>query len=153
MEKTIFIEFGNEKSKTRSIFIDSYLIKSVDELKYLGVRLNSQLYFEKLVDLLVTKLSKLIGSLIFTRQDSNLENCLLYYQTYIEPFLFDALIVYDSTNSNNLHTIFLLQKNFPRVVFGRPLFAHSSRLFDCSSYQTVHEFYASALIRFFFGKR
>ena len=94
------------------------------------------------------KLSNLLSLLKITRQDLNLENHLLYYKTYIEPIMSYALIVYGSTNSNNLHTIFLFQKKILRVIFGKPLFAHSSGLSELSSIQTVHELYASAFVRF-----
>ena len=97
----------------------------------------------------MTKLSELSGFLKFTRQDLNLENRPLCYKTIIEPIISSALLVYGSTNSNSLHTIFLLQKQFRRFIFGEPHFAHSSRLFELSCIQTVHECYASALTRFF----
>ena len=93
-------------------------------------------------------LSKLLGLLKFTRQKCNLENRLVYYITSIEPNISFALIFYGGTNSNNLHTIFLLQKKLLGVVFGKPLFDHSSGLFERSSIQTVHELHASALFMF-----
>ena len=34
---------GSEKWKTRSIFFDSHPIESVDDVKYLGIKLDSQL--------------------------------------------------------------------------------------------------------------
>ena len=90
MEKRVFIEFGDKKLKTRSIFFDSHPVEGVDKVKYLGIGLNSQLIlksFENFVNLVVKKLSKLLGLLKFSRQDLNLENRLLYYKTYIEPII------------------------------------------------------------------
>ena len=121
-------------------------------MKYLGIRLDSQLTFKIMSLLEVKKLSKLLGLQKFTRQDLNLENRLFHYETIVEPVMSNALLVYGSTNSNNLHTVFLLQKKVIRVIFGKLLFAHSCGLFERSSIQTVHELYASALKKFFFGK-
>ena len=115
----------------------------------MGTRLESQLNFKKHVDLKVKKLSKLLCFLNFTRQDLNLENRLIYYETYVESIISYAFIVYGSTNSINLHTVFRLRKEFLCISFGKPIFAHSSRLFERSSVPTIHELYASALIKFF----
>ena len=93
-------------------------------------------------------LSKLFGLLKFTRQDLNLENCLVHYKTYIEPTISYALIFSRITDSKVIYTILLLRKKIVRLISGKPLLAHSSELFELSSYLAVHELYASALIRF-----
>ena len=130
-----------KKSRTRSIFIDSHHIESVDDVKHLRTRLESQINFKKKhFDLVSKKLSKLLGLRKFK---------LCHYKTYIEAFISYALIFYGSTSSSNLHTIFLLQNKILRVIFGKPAFAHSSGLLERAIFQTIHDRYASALVRFF----
>ena len=84
-------------------------------------------------------MSKLLGLLKLTRQHLNPKDR-LYYKTYIEPFITDALIVYGSTKSNNLHTILLLQRRILRVIFGEPL---SLILVDCLNVQVFKAFVTS----------
>ena len=140
MGKTVFIEIGNEKSKTRSIYIGSHPIDKVDVVKYMRIRLDSKLQcFEKHVDLVVKKLMGLLGLLKIIRQELKLENHLLYYRNSIEPIISYALIFYGSTNRNNRQTVFFvfLENSF------------SSNLVYCSNnrfFERFHELYDSALL-------
>ena len=82
---------------------------------------------------------ELLGLLKFIRQELNLEKRLLYCKTYIEPIISSALIVYGSTNRNNLQTVFFvfLENSF------------SSNLVDCSNnrlFKPFQELYDSALV-------
>ena len=76
----------------------------------------------------------------------NVHHQFLFYQIYIESIISYGLLVYGSTNKNNLQPIFLIQKCIIQIIFKKSKFFHTAPLFENANILTVHEVFMMQLL-------
>ena len=83
----ILFHDGNKKVDNLGleIWIDNVNVNQVDQIKFLGVVINSRLNWNDHIKTVCSKVSKSTGILHRTRKNSNVDTLLLLYQTLIQP--------------------------------------------------------------------
>ena len=120
------------KSKNNSITMNlSYQqckIEVVDCVKYLGIHLDNKLQFKQHIEMLETKLSRLLGVLYKTK--SFLPNHILkkLYYAFIHSHWTFGLLVWSATSKSNLSKLQRIQNKAIRLLAGAAWRDHASPL-------------------------
>ena len=83
----------------------------------------------------------------YIQNSLNVHHRVLFYKMYIEPVISYGLLVYGSTNQNNLQLIFIIQNRIIRIIFKTSKFFHPPPLFGKANIFTVHELFMMQLLQ------
>src|SRR2546425_11657606 len=98
-----------------SIFIDSCIVKQVDEIKFLGVTIDSSLTWKHHISQICSIISRNIG--IMYKLRSKLSDSVLFtlYNVLILPHLMYCNIVWGCAGKTLLDRLFILEKRGIRI--------------------------------------
>ena len=113
--------FGNKKKYDvgYEISINNVKLPCVHETKFLGVIINDRLKWNNHIDMIETKISKVVG--ILRRASSVLvsDSLKLLYHTLLEPYLTYCCVIWASPHeTHGLDHILKLQKTAVRTITG-----------------------------------
>jgi len=112
ISKTSYIIFGNKKNVDVHIRFGSTEINRVDQTKFLGVIISSNLKWNKHIEVVHSKASKSIGILCKVRHLLPLKHVQTLYHTLVEPYLNYCCLVWAGMEKTViLERIHKLQKN------------------------------------------
>ena len=129
--KTELIKFSNSKNEMLNfeITFSGTRVNLVEDCKFLGVTLDSDLTFSKHIKSITAKLSRSCGVLYKLKNLLPQQARMNYYYGLMYPYLTYNIIVWGSTNPSHLNPLIILQKRIVRILAGSEYLAHSTPLF------------------------
>ena len=126
VDKTKFMIFHKRmKVPNLSIVLNNIAITKVDTFNYLGILLDSHLSWKSHTDMLVLKISTLIGVLHRVKKYFPKSILITIYKSLITPHLNYGLLLWGNRRSR----VNILQKKAIRVVNFSPYISHSEPIF------------------------
>ena len=115
--KTNFVIFHakNKPLHPITILINNKAIEETDNVKYLGITLDSELTYKKHADEVSKKISRSIGILYKLRPFVSPNILINVYYAIIYPFLLYGIALWGNCCKSSLTPLFLLQKKFVRM--------------------------------------
>ena len=153
LNKTCFIIFSKRQiaNNAISIAINGVPLQQVHETKFLGVVISDHLKWKKQIDVVVQKISKVIGILYKVKNVLDKDKLKLLYSTLLEPYITYCCSVWSSPYKNgNLDRILKLQKVAVRVISHSPYLAHSDPLFNSLNILKVYDLTHLAVLTFMY---
>ena len=120
IDKTNFLVFHpyNKPVKQRiTVKIHKKAINEKDQIKYLGVIVDSTLTWKAHIDKICKSVSRTIGVLYKIRPYVNIKILKTLYYSLIYPHLIYAIEVWGSADNTHLSHLFMLQKRIVRMVY------------------------------------
>ena len=108
LSKTKYIVFGNRSINTnKKLTINTMEIERVNEVKFLGVLIDSKLCWKPHINYIKTKISK--STAILYKVKDFLNKCSLYmlYNSFILPYITYCAEVWGNTYSTNTEPIYI----------------------------------------------
>ena len=153
LQKSNYMIFGNRKKYDAGyeISINNVKLPCVHETKFLGVIINDRLKWNNHIDMIETKISKVVGILRRASYVLALDSLKLLYHTLLEPYLTYCCIVWASPHEMpGLDRKLKLQKRAVRIITGSPYRAHSTPLFAQLGILKIHDLSYTYLMLFMF---
>ena len=151
IKKTSYIIFSNRKKPSINIMLSGTSIKIVDDTKFLGVIISSNLNWNKHIDVVLNKISKTTGIISKVRHLLPRFGTRTLYVTLVEPYLSYCNIVWaQSKPTTYLDKIFRTQKKYCRLITFSHFQAHSEPLFRQLSLLNIYQLYQYQLGLFMF---
>ena len=132
LQKTCFMVFTRKMFSDTdvNITINGVSLNRVHEIKFLGVVFSDDLKWKKHVDMVVNKVSKIVGILYRVGHILDADKLKLLYHTLLEPHLTYCCSVWSSPHkTGNLDRILRLQKAAVRIITCSSYLSHSNPLF------------------------
>ena len=118
-QKTGFQFFTKNKNVTEPCLeINGTVIKKVEEVKFLGLLVDSKLTFKAHIHKLGTKMSQLAGVIGNAKHFLNQSQLMLLYNSLLVPHLTYCSLIWGINYSTNLSRLLLLQKRIARHILG-----------------------------------
>lgn len=132
------------------ILIESYPIKRVSHVKFLGIILDEHLTWRKHIDLVHGKSAKMIGIMRRLKHALPSNTIRTLYNAFILPYFSYGLIVWAGGYKTLLQPLLLLQKKVVRIIAGTHYLAHTASLFKDYSLLTITDLYKLQLAIFMY---
>ena len=130
LNKTKFIIFGNRTYNTQKrLTIDNIEIERVNEIKFLGVIIDSKLSWKSHIQYITAKIAKSIAILHKVKHLINQSSLYTLYCSFILPYITYCVEVWGNTYKTNTETGFKLQKKAIRIINNRTNREPSNPLF------------------------
>ena len=132
VEKSHFILFSRKQNThlDRSLKIDDKEITQVKETKFLGLTLYYNLKWNKHIQNITFKISKLNGILYLTRHLISIETLKYIYISLIQPHLIYCNSLWGNTFQSTLKPLITIQKRVIRTITSTDRYTHSAPLFQ-----------------------
>ena len=126
IKKTSYIVFSNKRNINVNLLLSGVQISRVDDTRFLGVVISSNLSWNKHIDVIVSKISKTVGLLSKVRHLLPNLGTRTLYMSLVEPYIGYCNIVWSQANASvYLDKIFKIQKKYCRIItffrFSSPL--------------------------------
>ena len=112
------------------IFMDNKSLKKVNEAKFLGMIIDSQLNFRAHVNDVKLKVSKLTGVIFKIRDFMSVDSLKLIYSSLIYPYFLYGTAIWGGCYETDLDSLFITQKKLIRIMTYSSRFAHTTPLFQ-----------------------
>ena len=160
IDKTNFLVFHpfNKPVKQRiTIKIHKKAVSEKDQIKYLGVILDSTLTWKAHIDKICKTISRTIGVLYKIRPYVNLKILKTLYYSLVYPHLMYAIEIWGSAVNTHLNNILLLQKRIVRMIYyldkRQPDYSFPSAdpLFKELGFLKVHDLFKLKIAKFIYN--
>ena len=144
LDKTYYMIFktrGKKIQSSKEIMMLNHKILKVDEIKFLGVILDSHLTWDKHIFNIRNKISKSIGIINKTKRIVSQKTMLALYYSFVYPYLVYAIELWGSSSSQNLNILYKLQKKILRIMKNETYLAHTEPIFAFFKILNVHKLY------------
>ena len=149
LDKTCYMIFGNKQNLNIDLDIrinNEKLIRTY-ETKFLGVIITPDLKWERHVDMIVNKMSKVVGIFRKIRYKLNLVVLKQLYHTLLEPYITYCSSIWSSPHKTvNLNRVLLLQKAAVRIISQSHYIAHTDPIFSSLKILKVYDIAKTALL-------
>ena len=135
------------------ISIDNLIIELVDEIKFLGVYLDSKLLWKQHISQISLTISRNIGIMSKLRYKLPTSAMLILYNTLILPHLTYCIIVWGCAGKTLLDRLFFLQKRSMRIITYSSYTAHTSPLFSKLGVLKLGDIYILQVLLFVYNCR
>ena len=119
------------------IVLNETNIKQVTHTKFLGVTIDENM--ERTYKMVETKVSKSIAVLYKTVHVLDCQALHTLYQSLVEPHLPYCCEIWGSTYQSRLNKLFLLQKNYIRIIYNLNYHDNTSVFFHSSKLLKLHD--------------
>lgn len=118
IKKTKLMQFCNSKGKkeTLNIVSNDNKLEEIDEMKFLGITIDSHCNWKAHINNVYTKINKFIYAIRKVSQQISRQAAKMAYSGYIDSALRYGIIIWG--NSCDISRLFLLQKRCVRAIFG-----------------------------------
>jgi len=133
VSKTNAIIFSTRHLPNHSNFsfsIDSNKIDVVNDVRFLGIYIDSRLNFSKHVDYITGKIARNTGIFNRIKNFLPLKSRINFYYSFVYPYLSYGVIVWGATSHNHLNNLIIQQKRFVRLLADSTYLAHTNPLFS-----------------------
>src|SRR6218665_1991046 len=125
-------------------------LQQVHKTKFLGVVISDHLKWKKQIDVVVQKISKVIGILYKVKNVLDNHKLKLLYRTLLEPYTYCCSVWSSPYKNCNLDRILKLQKVAVRIISHSPYLAHSDPLFNSLNILKVYDLTHLAVLTFMY---
>ena len=152
VKKTKWIVFSLRKKclPSQSVFIKGEVIERVNDIKFLGVFIDSKMSWSCHIQYIRKKISKGIGILYKAKRLLTQETLITLYNSFIYPYIVYCIEVWGSTCKKNLLSLSKLQKCAIRLITSSPRKTESAPLFESLKILSVFQVYLLKLSIFMF---
>jgi len=154
IEKTNFMVFHtirrNVDMSDIGLFIDRKRIEKVDNVKFIGVILDSNLTWSKHIQMVKTKIARGIGIINKARKSIGLSTLVMLYNTLIYPHFLYCIEVWGSAADVYLSSLFKLQKRCVRLMKSVHYRTHSLPIFKELDILPLDKIHQHCVITFMF---
>ena len=152
VKKTKWIVFSLRKKclPSQSVFIKGEVIERVNDIKFLGVFIDSKMSWSCHIQHIRKKISKGIGILYKAKRLLTQETLITLYNSFIYPYIVYCIEVWGSTCKKNLLSLLKLQKCAIRLITSSPRRTESAPLFESLKILSVFQVYLLKLSIFMF---
>ena len=116
--KTNYMLVGNKKIENPCIQIDHQVLTRVEKTKFLGVTIDDQMTWKQHIQIVQSKISRILGMMYKTKAFLNSTSLKYLYTSLILPHLMYCAEVWGNTYFSNLKCLYLAQKRALRIIFG-----------------------------------
>ena len=142
ISKTNYIIFRKRRNINANILCCDTALVRLNETKFLGVILSSDLSWNKHVNIVANKISKSIGIIAKVRHLLPTSLTCMLYRTLVEPYINYCNLVWASQHKReNLEKKLKIQKRFCRIITFSTFHAHSQPLFKQLALMTVYDIF------------
>ena len=151
IKKTSYIVFSNKRNINVNLLLSGVQISRVDDTRFLGVVISSNLSWNKHIDVIVSKISKTVGLLSKVRHLLPNLGTRTLYMSLVEPYIGYCNIVWSQANASvYLDKIFKIQKKYCRIITFSDFRAHSEPLFKELNILNVYNMYKYQIALFMY---
>ena len=151
ISKTNYIIFDKKRNINANILCGDTALVRLNETKFLGVILSSDLSWNKHVNIVANKISKSIGIIAEVRHLLPTSLTCMLYRTLVEPYINYCNLVWASQHKReNLEKNLKIQKRFCRIITFSTFHAHSQPLFKQLALMTVYDIFKYQLAMFMY---
>ena len=154
--KTNYMIFTPPRYKITSsckVMINDTLISKVNNIKFLGVVIDSKLTWNDHVQHIKIKMSKAIGIICKTRKYFHLMTLRKLYFAFVNPHLQYCIEVWGNTFEYLIDSLFILQKKIIRIMKSAPYRSHCEPLFLELKILNLKQMYTVSMIMFYYKYR
>ena len=152
VDKTFYMLFSNKPiaNNLPCIYYGNSPLVREHECKFLGIRLDDKLRFDKHIKQVSSKASKLIG-IIYRIRDFVPSSVLktLYYSLFY-PYVCYGSMVWGFTYECHLNSLFIIQKRIIRLINRQPPYSHTNELFIRNKILKLKEILEYRLLNYMF---
>ena len=143
LDKTCILSVSNNNNPTNTpaVILNNETLHFVDNTKFLGVLLEHNLYCQKHISYICSKISKSLGILYKLQEFLPVTSLIGLYYTFVYPYLIYCIPVWGSTTENHLYPLIVLQKRIIRIINKKPFLYHTNDLFFENEILKIHEIY------------
>ena len=131
--KTSFMVLGSRQNlslaESIEIYIDTEIIKEVENQKLLGVMIDKTLNWDRQVDVVSLNISRRISLLKLLSKYIGKASLNQYYNSYILPLFDYGCLVWGRCSASNIHRLLKLQKRAARIILQADIMLPSQSLF------------------------
>ena len=152
-EKTCFIVFGPKivtNKITCSLNISTKSIARVEDTKFLGVYITSNLNWIKHITFISNKIAKNLGIISKLRKKMPANTILLLYYTLIYPYLNYCITIWGNSPKTHLSILIKSQNRFLRILLRLKKNDHISNFFSTSNVLHLRNIYKLRLLMLFY---
>ena len=150
-EKSNFIIFSYRKKYTLDrIKFGPNFISSTDHTKFLGILVDNHLNFRYHVNLICTKISKVIGMLFRLNDTLPIDALKTLYSTLLLPHLMYGIEIWYGILKNNDDRLFKLQKKSIRAINCLPYAAHTNEYFKSMNLLKIDDLYKQRVLLYMY---
>jgi ribonuclease P/MRP protein subunit RPP40 len=142
ISKTNYIIFGKKRNINANILCGDTALVRLNETKFLGVILSSDLSWNKHVNIVANKISKNIGIIAKVRHLLPTYLTCMLYKTLVEPYINYCNLVWARQHKReNLEEILKIQERFCRIITFSTFHAYPQPLFKQLALMTVYDIF------------
>ena len=142
-----------KKTNTGNAFelsLDDDILVKLEQTKFLGVIIDSNLCWKAHIDWTKRCASKLIGILYKTKHLLGKDHLLSLYCTLVYPYLTYCNIIWGNACVSSLNSIYLLQKRLVRLISNSPYLAHTLPLFSSLKILNIYQLNKYLTLKFMY---
>ena len=124
-----------------ALFLGSYRIEIVQKVKVLGVMFNEHMRWDDEVDMIVKKLSKVVGIIYKYRRTLPPFILRLVYNSLFYACFNYCFLVWGNTTITNINRLYILQKRAIRILGNGKYDSHTAPLFKKFEIIEITKFY------------
>lgn len=115
-KKTKSMILNNKRSLNLNLIVENEVIERVEEIKYLGIIIDSELRFESHIDYLCKKIAKKLGFIKRIRKDVTTLTLINIYNVIVKPHFEYCSTVLFLCNEGRIHRLQMLQNRAMRSI-------------------------------------
>ena len=128
-ELMIFTNRKNAVNPDEQIVLNGEIINPVDHARFLGVSIDHNMNFKVHINQILNKISKHAGILFKIKPGLPTSARIIYYNSFVLPYLSYNIIHWGNTNSVHLDSLKSIQKRIIRTISNAEFLAHTTPLF------------------------
>jgi len=135
------------------IFLNNKIVSFCNEVKFLGLIVDSKLKFTSHILAISNKISRNLGIFYKIRHFVDKKILLKLYYAFVYPYLIYCNVIWGGTNAVHLNLIIKMQKRIIRIIHHEAYRSHTRPLFVNSEVLRINEIYRYLLCLFVFENR
>ena len=129
VSKSNYMLFGNKKSDNYNVQLSGINLEKVVVTKFLGVLIDYQLNWNKHIQNVRFKVSKVVGIMYKIRHKVDSNILLMIYNSLILPYLTYCIDIWGNTYKSRIRDLILLQKRAVRIIDNAGYRDHTTSIF------------------------
>ena len=132
------------------LFVNGTNINVLECVKFLGINLDNRLKYKNHINVICTKLSKVVGILYKLKEYLSAKSLINMYYSLFYPYLTYGNVLWGGTYGTHLNVIEMLQKRPIRIITGSEYLSHTEPLFLQTSILKFADLYKYLLLLHYF---
>ena len=121
-------------------------IPSADNIKYLGIYLDSKLKWDVHINKLVVKIRSMLAKFKYLKQFVDVKNLMVLYYALVESQLRYGIVVWGAAYKNSIKRLETIQKWILKIIYGKEITYPSDELFSLANVLDIRQLSCLSLI-------